>query len=323
MERRAGMNNEENNNGTTDEPELMGRTIAPLGQILEAHPILEGEPGERKYRVHFYGYDSAYLLRLFDESSLAAKRAEFEALYRMQSISVHCSRPISLGRWESDGLYFQLLSYIEGENAVAALPTAPKPQQLRVGIQAGEELRRIGGYEEAEELTSWSVRYRNRVEQKFRRIEASSGLPACVQAIVDKVKDNLTLVDERPSAFLHGRFLPSNLIVKGGRLAGVVGFGHFDWGDPVYEFASLGLCGRSLSPVFCTGQILGYHGGQEPDEEFWALYSFYAACGALSLLVEALDQGAASLDSVIVLMERLVDDHDHFSQNRPSWFGRL
>ncbi|WP_179218809.1 phosphotransferase family protein [Saccharibacillus sp. O23] len=317
------MNNEGKNNGTKEDPELEGRTIAPLGQILEAYPIFEGESGERKYRVHFYGYDASYLLRLFDESSFASKKAEFEALHRMQSISVHCSRPIAMGQWEAGRLYFQLLSYIEGENAVRALPEASKPQQLRVGIQAGEELRRIGGYDAPEELEPWAERYRRCATRTLARIESANGLPDCARAAVRKVKSGLALVDDRPSVFRHGRYLPSNLIVKSGRLAGVVGFGHFDWGDPVYEFAMLGSCGRNLSPVFCTGQILGYHGGQEPEAEFWKLYSLYAASGALSLIAHALDETPEKLDEAIACLERLARDHEGFSEDSPSWFGAL
>lgn len=317
------MNNGEKNKAAAGDPELEGRTIAPLGQILEAYPIFEGESGERKYRVHFYGYDASYLLRLFDEASFACKQAEFEALHRMQSISVHCSRPIAMGHWGSEGLGFQLLSYIEGEDAVRALPAASKPQQLRVGIQAGEELRRIGGYDAPEELEPWAERYLRSTAQTLAKIESANEVPACVQTAIDKVRNGLALADNRPSVFRHGRYVPSNLIVKSGRLAGVVGFGHFDWGDPVYEFAMLGLCGRHLSPVFCTGQILGYHGGQEPEAEFWQLYSLYSASGALSLLAHSLDEAPEKLDEAIARIDRLARDHEGFAKDLPSWFGSL
>lgn len=317
------MNDGEKNNRTAGDPELEGKAIAPLGRILEAHPIFEGESGERKYRVHFYGYDASYLLRLFDESSFAAKQAEFEALHKMQSISVHCSRPIAMGRWEAEGLGFQLLSYIEGEDAVRALSAASKPQQLRVGIQAGEELRRIGSYDAPEELEPWAERYRRCTTQTLARIESEKELPDWAQAAVRKVRNSLTLADNRPSVFRHGRYLPSNLIVKSGRLAGVVGFGHFDWGDPVYDFAMLGVCGRHLSSVFCTGQILGYHGGQAPEAEFWQLYSLYSASGALSLLAHSLDEAPEKLGEAIARIDRLARDHEGFSKDLPSWFGFL
>lgn len=305
------------------EPELLGRDIAPLGEIIEAYPIRVGVSEDRKYKVHFYGYDGAYLLRLFDEAALAYKRSEFEALHRMQAMTVHCSRPIAMGRWETKGTYFLLVSYIEGADAERTLPASPKPQQLRVGMQAGEELSRIGCYPAPEGMECWADRYLRRTERELRLLK-SKGIISCgVEAVTAKIRSSASLTEARPSVFLHGSFQPSNLIVHEGRLAGVVGFGSFDWGDPLYEFARLGLRSRGVSTLFCTGQILGYHGGQEPDSEFWELYALYAASGAVSLLAEIAENKSSGLNTAIEWVDRLARDHENFSNVRPSWFAAL
>ncbi|MDO3410798.1 aminoglycoside phosphotransferase family protein [Saccharibacillus sp. CPCC 101409] len=306
-----------------DEPGPVGRVIAPLGEIIEAYPVTGGASRDRKFKVHFYGYDSAYLLRLFDDSSLPVKRNEFEALHRMQALTVHCSRPIAMGRWEPEGLYFLLVSFIEGVDAAAALPLSPKPQQLRIGIQAGEELRRIGGYAAPEGVTGWA---RRRLEASERDIgllrERGVSFRGAQEAAALTLRGG-ELMQGRPSSFLHGSFRPANLIVQSGRLAGIVGFGQFGWGDPLYEFAGLPVHARDVSALFCTGQILGYHGGQEPCPEFWSLYALYAAMGVFAALAQAAEHAPERLPAVIAQAERLGDDHNGFAAEKPDWFAEL
>ncbi|WP_246281121.1 phosphotransferase family protein [Saccharibacillus qingshengii] len=307
--------------------ELPGRAIAPLGEIIEAYPVAGGLSTDRKYKVHFYGYDGAYLLRLFDEDSLALKRAEYEALHRMQAMTVHCSRPIAIGRWEPAGPFFLLVSYIEGTDAAQLLPLSPKPQQLRIGMQAGEALSRIGCYEAPEDMEAWGERCRRKVEREMAALQTHGIRTRAAQAAAEKIRRDLHLAEGRPSVFLHGRFGPENLIVQMGRLAGVVGFERFGWGDPLYEFAGLGLHSRQASTLFCTGQILGYHGGQEPEPAFWRLYGLYAAVGAISLLAEAAESGIEHreerLEQAIRLTDELERDHEGFANDRPSWFAAL
>ncbi|MEJ8302437.1 aminoglycoside phosphotransferase family protein [Saccharibacillus sacchari] len=304
-------------------PELLGRDIAPLGEIIEAYPIQAGVSADRKYKVHFYGYDGAYLLRLFEESALAFKRSEFEALHRMQAMTVHCSRPIAMGRWETEGTYFLLVSYIDGTDAQHILPISPKPQQLRVGMQAGEELSRISCYPAPEGMESWTDRYVRRTERELDVLKSKGITSRGIEAVTVKVRSSASLTEARPSVFLHGSFEPANLIVHQGRLAGVVGFGGFDWGDPLYEFSRLGLYSRGVSTLFCTGQILGYHGGQEPDSEFWELYALYAASGAVSLVAKTVGNKSSELNTVIERVDRLAEDHEDFANVRPSWFAAL
>ncbi|MCQ4087095.1 phosphotransferase family protein [Saccharibacillus sp. JS10] len=304
-------------------PELIGREIAPLGKIIEAYPILAGTSADLKYKVHFYGYDGAYLLRLFDESELSFKRFEFEALHRMQSMTVHCSRPIAMGRWETKNVYFLLVSYIDGIDAGQILSTVPKPQQLRIGMQAGEELSRISAYPAPEGIEPWADRYRKKIKQQLELVTKHAVSSKGVAAAIEMIEATQNLVEERPSVFLHGNFRPANLIVHHSRLTGVVGFGHFDWGDPLYEFAKLGLYSRELSSLFCTGQILGYHGGQAPCAEFWGLYRLYAASAAISLLAEVVANQSPQLNRVLKSIDRLAQDHHDFREEQPSWFASL
>lgn len=302
---------------------LLGRKIAPLGEIIEAYPISEGGSADRKYKVHFYGYDGAYLLRLFDGFSFDLRRAEFEALHRMQAMTVHCSRPIAFGQWKSDGVFFLLLSYVEGTDAERILPLTPKPQQLRIGMQAGEELSRIGCCAAPEPAEAWAVRHHRRIERAEAVLQAGGAWGASAEVASAKVRADSGLAEGRPESFLHGSFGPANLIVHTGRLVGVIGFERFGWGDPVYEFARLGLHSRSLSPLFCTGQILGYHGGQAPDDLFWRLYALYAASGVLSQLADTLEQRPEMFGETLQMADRLLLDHDGFASDRPSWFAAL
>ncbi|NGZ75607.1 phosphotransferase family protein [Saccharibacillus alkalitolerans] len=317
-----GMNDRENQT-IQNAPELLGREVAPLGEIIEAYPMNGCASGDRKYKVHFHGYDSAYLLRLFGESSLSLKRAEFEALHRMQALTVHCSRPIAMGRWGTEGLYFLLVSYIDGTDAGQALPLSSKPQQLRIGMQAGEELRRIRCHSAPAGTEDWRSRYRRRTERELELLQKHGISSRGLEAAAEKIRSAAGLTEKRPSAFLHGNFDPAHLIVQGGRLTGVIGFGRFGWGDPLYDFARLGLHSRSVSPLFCTGQILGYHGGQEPGREFWGFYALYAASGAVSLAAESLGRPREELFTAIELADRLAADHDGFADDSPSWFGVL
>jgi aminoglycoside phosphotransferase (APT) family kinase protein len=125
----------------------------------------------------------------------------------------------------------------------------------------------------------------------------------------------------RPNVFQHDDYHLRNLVFGEDSLAGVIDFGRHDWGDPVHEFLKVGQFSGEISIPFCVGQIRGYFGGKDPDEEFWALYSFYLAAASVSFVIWTRHVCPAEMPRTMAINERVMRDHDGFQRLVPKWYS--
>ncbi|MFC3800480.1 hypothetical protein [Cohnella sp. GCM10012308] len=98
-------------------------------------------------------------------------------------------------------------------------------------------------------------------------------------------------------------------------------FNRYDWGDPIHELVKVGIFSAEVSVPFSVGQIQGYS-EREPDDEFWKLYSLYLAMTLISSVVWCLKVKPDELDSMLMKIHKVLDDHNNFVLTVPKWYGQ-
>ncbi|MGD0032769.1 aminoglycoside phosphotransferase family protein [Paenibacillus illinoisensis] len=295
------------------------RNILKLQQAMELQPIMEGYSSDLKFKVKIPGRGD-FLLRTFDLSQEPLKRNEYQCMAGMQELGVHCPFPVSMGRLDEENGYM-LLSYIEGEDASKVLPQMNQQSQWAIGVQAGAELRKIHQFKLEDQAESWYIRKSKkhmRYAEKYRQCSVKMEHDQHVLAFIE---ENLDWMKHRPDGFQHDDFHPGNLVIKDDKLAGVIDFNRFDQGDPVHEFLKLGLFASETSIPYSIGQIQGYFGGNEPDEQFWRLYSLYTAMALVSSVVWIQQVKPEETSDMMDKIERVREDHDDFRRFVPRWYN--
>ncbi|WP_157684704.1 aminoglycoside phosphotransferase family protein [Bdellovibrio bacteriovorus] len=281
-------------------------------------PILEGYSSDKKYLVGIG--DQKLLLRTFKPEELPRKSEEFEALKMMVSRKVKCSAPIELGMDESGQVAYMVLSYVEGTDAEKAVLYLSHREQYDLGFQAGVELFKVNSCEAPLKVTAWDVR-KSAKHQRYIKKYWEQDVRVSHDRVIERfIEDHMSLMKDRPNRFQHDDFHIRNMIVDGKDLSGIIDFGRFDWGDPIHEFLKVGQFSSEVSVPFSVGQIHGYFGGTEPNDEFWSLYSLYLAMSVFSSVVWTGQVCPDEMPSMLKILERVINDHQDFSNLRPSWY---
>lgn len=279
----------------------------------------KGYSSDRKYEVRMSGGDRQ-LLRLFAADGMERRHAEFESLRVMKGLGVQCPEPLELGTVPGTEIGYMRLGYIEGEDASERLPLLSDADQYRIGEEAGVQLHRMNQNVAPAGHPDW---YAAKLAKHSRYVERYRACGVRIRkddSLLDFIERNVCRMRHRPNRFQHDDFHPANLIVRDNRLAGVIDFGRFDWGDPVHEFLKTGLFASEISVPFSKGNILGYHQGREPDDEFWGLYALYIAMSLISSVVWTLQTTPDEMPQMMNKIERVLDDHEDFQQLRPKWY---
>ncbi|MCL6457139.1 MAG: phosphotransferase [Gorillibacterium sp.] len=301
--------------GAIDLNRLKEEIICLQGCSLEQ--IHKGFSNDKKFAVQS-AEGTSYLLRLFEADEFEHKQIEFTILQQMLEHHVTCSRPIELGMSAQAG--YMLLSFVEGNDATEELPHYTQSEQFHVGVEAGRELKKINSIQAPDLVAPW---YDRKIAKHKRYMDAYAACGYKVkqdEQIIAFIDENIKFMQNRPNLFQHDDFHVGNLIVKDKRLAGVIDFNRYDWGDPIHEFLKVGIFSREISTAFSIGQIKGYHNNEEPREEFWRLYALYLAMSVFSTVVWTLSYFPENMDEMMSKVERFLDDHDYFARIIPNWY---
>jgi aminoglycoside phosphotransferase (APT) family kinase protein len=292
--------------------------IPLISNYKEVIEIKKGFSSDEKYLIHMQDGNNKLLLRLFNVEELELKKSEYSILERMQEYHVTCSRPISIGEVGNQG--YMITSYIEGKDAEDEISTYSDEDQFNMGFEAGKELRKMHQLSAPEHISSW---YSRKVEKHNRYIDAY--LECGIKVKNDKrlmkfIDENIHLMKVRPNLFQHDDFHLGNIIVNNNKFAGVIDFNRYDWGDPYHEFLKIGIFSRGVSIPFSIGQIRGYFNNNEPEEDFWRLYSLYMAMCVFSTVVWTLKTIPNNMNEMLDKVYMYLEDHDYFSRLKPKWY---
>lgn len=283
-------------------------------------PILKGYSADKKYFVQVG--QQHYLVKIFDKTDTAAKQAEYAALQAMEQYGVSCSRAIELGEWDDADAGYMVLSYIAGEDAAEVLPVYTQAEQYRIGIEAGQQLKKIHQYDAAPSMQPWHERKLAKHQAYMASYEQLGIVIPHDEKVIGFITGHSHLMQGRPDLFQHDDYHPSNLVVKERALAGVIDFNRCDWGDPVHEFLKVGMFSVDVSVPFSIGQIDGYFDGQQPPELFWKLYTLYSAMSLISSIVWINRVKPEETAKMMELITKVTDDHCGFDSIVPSWYDK-
>lgn len=303
---------------TTDTAQRILAGLPDLHWVTRIEFLDKGYSYDRKY-ILYMGERPRYLLRLSDIDQIERKQGEFDLLRRLHGNGVPCSQPVVFGSREDAGVCFMVLSYIEGDCMEDAIASLSVDDQYALGVETGRELRRLHSTADAPSLDWYD--YMTRKYERRRATASKFGLTFRGQTEIESsIECSLDRMKGRPIALLHDDYHPGNLIVHDGRLAGIIDFNRYEWGDPVHDFHKASLFTAAQSPALATGQVDGYHDGQFPDG-FWRLHNLYVAMVLHGDLAWTATHYPEHIEGSRHRVEQMIKTHDLVGDDPPTWYG--
>lgn len=294
------------------------RQIPLISACREVVEIQKGFSTDEKYLIHMPGDNRKFLLNVFNLKEWESKEEEYSLLGKMQNFHVTCSRPVEIGKVENRG--YMITSYLEGADAEDEISKYSSQVQYTIGYEAGQELKKMHQLSAPVHMLSWKSR---KLEKHTKYINTYLSCGTKIKndhQLMNFIDENSHLMDSRPNVFQHDDFHLGNIIIKDSKFAGVIDFNRHDWGDPIHEFLKVGIFSSEVSIPFSVGQIKGYFSNEEPDDEFWRLYSLYLAMSVFSSVVWTLKTIPDSMDEMLAKIDRVIEDHDYFTRIKPKWY---
>ena len=315
----------------TDEQEASGKIEAQVRAFTgytAARGIPEGFSFERKYLLSCND-TKRYLLRIVSlpgPGGLLHKQAEFEVVRRLRNSSSLVPGAHAFGTSDDGSLCFMLLDFMEGTDGETALRGLATQDRYLPGVQAGRELKRLHAMPAPADLPDRSGAVRAKYTRKAAAFDAQGlRLPGIDRAHLSRyIRENIPCIRGAGRTFLHGDYHPVNLIVRSGRLNGIIDLNRHDWGDPVHDFLKTAFFTRAISIPFSVGQIDGYHEGAVPSL-FWKRYAVYCALTIVPELLRAHDYARKSgspgeVGRSEARVWQVYADHEGFETDVPGWY---
>lgn len=293
------------------------RDIPQFTEWRVVEPLLKGWSSDRKFYIE-RSDGQRLLLRLTDQAERDAKQREFAALQAFWRLGIRMSEPLEFGCC-GDGRYvYSLLSWLDGEAADEVIQRYTDEEQYRLGLQAGQILRRIHSLPAPPDQSPWEQRMLRKFQVHLERYRNCGVQVEHDQLALRFVADNLALLKDRPQVLEHGDFHLGNMVLGADGQLGIIDFNRWGYGDPYEDFYKMLFFSRDLSVPFAQGQLDGYFQAEAPDL-FFRLLALYTADVALFSIVWALDFGQAEVDGMIRRAEMLFRDYQGFAVHRPAW----
>jgi aminoglycoside phosphotransferase (APT) family kinase protein len=290
-----------------------------LSEVQKVEHLPLGYSYDEKY-VLWQGGQRKYLLRLSDVRLAERRELEFRLLRTHRERGVPCSKPFEFGARDAEGVCYTVLGYIEGRCAEDALPEMEEDRQFALGVEAGEHLRRMHELPCPDSNYGWFERRKQKYSNRLNEAK-ELGLRFTRQEEIEQyVERHFDTLRDSPVRFQHDDFHPGNLIIKDGRLAGIIDFNRCDWGDPIEDFYKVPWFTIDVSVPFSRGQIAGYFDGRVPDW-LWLKYNLFAAANLHGSLVWAYHHFSEGVEAWQARIRRILATLDLTGNGPPAWFA--
>lgn len=291
-----------------------------LGAVRGVEYLPKGYSADRKYVLRERGRPR-YLLRLSDIKLRRRRQGEFEVLGRLRRRGVLCPRGHLFGVVQEAKVCYMVLDYVLGRCAQEELGKLSRRRQFNIGVAAGRQLRKLHALRCPDGSFDWHAHRRAKYLRHVREAR-DNGITFPGRKEVERyVNGNFDLMRGRPARLQHDDFHPGNLIVRGGRLAGVIDFNRCDWGDPIHDFCKLPMFCAPSSVPFALGQLAGYFPGGIPGS-FWPLYNLYVAMSLHGALLWSYFYDRRGWRRWQAWIQDILRTHDFAAAASPAWFGR-
>lgn len=278
--------------------------------------LKSGYSPAKKYKLYSAERKPLYLLKIYDLKKKDRIKQQFKLLNKHYQNKVLCPKPVLFDFKEEEQICYLILSYLEGASGDIVLPTLTEDSQYKIGLQAGKELRKIHLMTPETSFNGYKKRL-NKYQNK-RATCKRLGLTFYQQKFVENyINEHIHLLKNSPVCFQHDDFQPQNIIIKNQKIAGIIDFDSFDWGDPFEEFFKLPKYTVQTSIHFAKGQVMGYFACSIPDE-FWKKYNLFVALNQHASQIGGYLMG--NLEYVKERTKHIIDTHDFITNKPPKWF---
>ena len=283
-----------------------------LSDFSSIIPIDKGWSGDQKYCVT----DSngcKFLLRISPSEQYDRKKFSFEMMRRLSDLGIPMCMPIEFGLCD-EGV-FLLESWIDGKAAESLIPCLSTVQQYDLGFKAGQIQRTIHSISALD--GNWGEEYRFKIHRKINDFLSCGVSFDGADLMLDYVKNNLHMLNERPTTLQHGDFHRGNLMISHDDVY-VIDFDRVDFGDPWEDLKAI-TWDIQISPPFAKGRVDGYFQREVPDE-FWRLLALYICVGTISSIPWAIPFGQGEINTMLDLAAEVLDWYGDFSDAVPKWY---
>ncbi len=293
------------------------RDIKGHDTFVRIEPLNKGWSSDQKYVIETAD-GRRLLLRVADISEYDRKKAEFEMMHRVAALGIPMSQPVYFGVCDGGKSVYQLLSWIDGEDAEAVLPKLTETEQYTLGLEAGELLKKMQALSAARPSSEWMKGYGAKLLRYIQNYRHCGLTFEGDALLIEYITERIHLLDNRPTCFTHDDYHPGNMILTTDKKLFIIDFQRFRNVEPYHAMSGL-IFSAQKSPHFASGQIHGYFQG-EPPADFWELLSLYMAAIAVNALPWSIPFGADEIDFAYRQIADVLAWFDHMQNPVPAWY---
>ena len=287
-------------------------------KIISVEPLLKGWSRDQKYILED-SEGEKYVLRLSNNDLYEKKKNQFDLLKKIELLGLNCSRPIEFGA-DVNGTVYTLLSYLEGEDGKTAVATLTDEEAQRLGVEAGNCLRKLHSIDIPPQGSTWWDRYLEKMPRKIAALNACEYKLPMQSVILDYYEKHYEIMKDRPLVLCHGDYHLGNMIVNKGKI-GIIDFDKNGIADP-YDDLKPFCWNVMVSEYFETGLINGYFNSHIPDD-FWRILKFYTAESLISHLPWSVQFGQQEIKTALDVADNQMKWYDHFELEIPTWYKEI
>ena len=286
--------------------------------FTKINPLTKGWSSDKKYYIETTDGRRMFL-RVSDIAELDRKKADYMMIERVYELGVLTSQPFGFGICDGGKSVYSLSGWLDGEGADIVLPLMSEAEQYIWGVKAGETLRKIHSLPAPENIESWGVRFRRKVQnwvdeyQSKPQIHSNTG-----EMLISYLKKHCDIIDLRPQTFIHGDCNIENIIIMPNGEVSVIDLSSYNtsYADPWWDMNNMAWM-PVMFPCFYTGQIKGHFNG-EPPMEFWNVFTCYFAYDALAALTDP--YGLNGIEDGTEIVNNILNWTDNFNNPVPTWY---
>ena len=291
--------------------------ICGFGKFTKVEPVNKGWSEDEKYYIEAED-KSKLLLRVSKPCEYERKKYEFEMMRRIFALDIPMNEPLDFGFCRGGKNVYSLFTWCEGEDSAEVLPVLAEEKQYRLGLNAGEILRKIHSSPAPESRGDWAIYFNRKIDARVRNYHACGLTFEGADKLIEYVESNRQLLNSRPQCLQHGDYHVGNIVISPSNELSIIDFNRLDYGDPWEEFNRM-VWSAKVSPHFATGLLKGYFSG-ERSEEFFKLMAFYIAANTIGSLPWAVPFGQKEIDTMLEQAKDVLCWYDNMQNSIPSWY---
>lgn len=181
--------------------------------FLKVEPINKGWSSDKKYYVETKD-GQRLLIRISDVSEHDEKKKEFDIMKQLASTGIKMSQPIEFGICNDGKSSYQVLTWIDGEEAKDMLPFLTDKEQYSLGWEAGQMMLKMQKAESYPASDNWSKIYSERVANYIKEYKACGQNLYGEELLLAFLEEHSLCLKNRPMCLLHADFQSDNMVIS-------------------------------------------------------------------------------------------------------------